>query len=141
MVRSFVAAAIGFIVYQMRHAIILKAICTLSPTSRRSCSGTSNYRPLLKFRGGSIPITNLSSTTFCNMTTSTSDSSTSMYTYEDKEQFESLCHPGYSTESHAQFFSGGWLAHRANIKDDGSCWVKKVGPKLTVSALVMNSNF
>jgi hypothetical protein len=69
------------------------------------------------------------------MTASNATDASSMYTYEDKDAFSSLDHPGYSMESHSENFSGGWLAHRANIEEQGSCWVKEVGPKLTVSTV------
>ena len=63
--------------------------------------------------------------------TSSSSSDASIYTYEDKDAFANLEHPGYSTESDPQTFAGGWLSHRAGIDED-SCWVKNVvGPKLT----------
>jgi arsenic resistance protein ArsH len=66
-----------------------------------------------------------------NTNTTTSDSDASIYTYEDKEAFASLNHPGYSTESDPQSHAGGWLAHRAGVDKD-TCWVKNiVGPKLT----------
>jgi arsenic resistance protein ArsH len=66
-----------------------------------------------------------------NTNTTTSDSDASIYTYEDKEAFASLNHPGYSTESDPQSHAGGRLAHRAGVDKD-TCWVKNiVGPKLT----------
>lgn len=122
----------------MRHRI-LKAIVTI-PVSRRFHTTAFFNRTLLsKFRGGSttkISSSSLHSTSISfNMTASNATDASSMYTYEDKDAFSSLDHPGYSMESHSENFSGGWLAHRANIEEQGSCWVKEVGPKLTVSTV------
>jgi uncharacterized protein YodC (DUF2158 family) len=55
-----------------------------------------------------------------------------LYKYDDKDAFASLDHPGYSLESDPNHFAGGWLAHRKGVKED-ECWVKQIGPKLTVS--------
>jgi hypothetical protein len=57
-----------------------------------------------------------------------------MYKYDDKDAFAGLDHPGYSLESDPKHFAGGWLAHRKGVKED-TCWVKQIGPKLTVSAV------
>lgn len=70
----------------------------------------------------------INSTRF-NMTSSIDPS---IYTYDDADAFASLDHPGYSMESDSEIFTGGWLAHRAGVNEQESCWVKgEVGPKLT----------
>jgi arsenic resistance protein ArsH len=65
--------------------------------------------------------------------TASSSNDTSIYTYDDKDAFASLDHPGYSMESDSETFAGGWLAHRAGIAEqEEPCWVKdEVGPNLT----------
>lgn len=47
---------------------------------------------------------------------------------QDTEAFQSLDHPGYSTESDPITYTGGWLAHRAAlVADEGGeapyCWI------------------
>jgi arsenic resistance protein ArsH len=131
----------------MRHRI-LKALVAIPPISSRFYTTAFFNRSILgKFRGGSqtnsFNVTDLSATfntsSITSMTSSTTSStpatpedvSSSIYTYEDKDAFASLDHPGYSTESDPQTFAGGWHSHRAGVDED-SCWVKNVvGPKMT----------
>jgi len=124
---------------------ILKALVTLPSVSisdRFYTTAFFNRSILAKFRGGSLTfqnsfnVTDTSTTRTFNTSASvimasTTTSNASIYTYEDKDAFTSLNHPGYSTESDPLTFAGGWLAHRAGVDED-SCWVKHVvGPKLT----------
>lgn len=140
---------------------ILKALVTLPSVSDRFYTTAFFNRSILaKFRGGALPVPSQNSfnvtettetdisdidthrrtfntssvimaSTSTTSTTTTTISDASIYTYEDKDAFASLDHPGYSTESDPQSFAGGWLAHRAGVDED-SCWVKNVvGPKLT----------
>jgi len=50
------------------------------------------------------------------MTTTTEEDSSSIWTYQNPEGFASLDHPGYSFESDPQTYLGGWLAHRRALE-------------------------
>jgi arsenic resistance protein ArsH len=114
----------------MRHKIF-RAIATL-PVSRRFYSS-----PFLPTNIALLNnITTLSSTfhsksSSFNMTSTVATNDASIFTYEDKDAFSSLNHPGYSSQSDAENFSGGWLAHRVATEDQDSCWVKEISSKLT----------
>lgn len=47
---------------------------------------------------------------------SSESSDTKLWSNDDPEAFASLYHPGYSIESDAVSFTGGWLAHRKALQ-------------------------
>lgn len=58
----------------------------------------------------------------------TSGNGEDLWTTENMLQnFDSLNHPGYTTESDSSTFTGGWLAHRAYYEHDPRqpCWINE----------------
>ena len=118
----------------MRHKIF-KAIATL-PVSHRFYSSPflhTNIALLHKITTLSSTFHSKSSSFNMTSTGTVATNDASIFTYEDKDAFSSLNHPGYSSQSDAENFSGGWLAHRVAAEDQDSCWVKEISSKLTVS--------
>jgi arsenic resistance protein ArsH len=54
------------------------------------------------------------------------DTDSNIWSGQDKEAFDSLSHPGYSTESDPETHTGGWLAHRAvsTSSEDALDWIQ-----------------
>ena len=76
--------------------------------------------------------------------TTTSNFAASLWDGSDKENYNSLNHPGYSIESDSENYTGGWHSHRevwtssssAQDEDkdkDSSCWVKEIIKDVTKS--------
>ena len=96
-----------------------KAIICILSASVSTCTSTS-----------SNPINIMSSKTDAAMM-SGNDYSKILWDGSDKNGFASLDHPGYSTESNCENFTGGWHAHRKvweESDDDqpNDCWIKEI---------------
>ena len=77
--------------------------------------------------------------------TTTSNFAASLWDGSDKENYNSLNHPGYSIESDSENYTGGWHSHREvwtssssaqdedNKDKDSSCWVKEIIKDVTKS--------
>jgi hypothetical protein len=76
------------------------------------------------------------------MSGTTSNFATSLWDGSDKENYNSLNHPGYSIKSDSENYTGGWHSHRevwtssSSAQDEGndsSCWVKEIIKDVTKS--------
>ena len=100
-------------------SVLAPSILWSSPSLARSAPFGINSRT--SFLGSRIPFSTTSDSSNSAMSVLSSDESTRVWSYDDPEAFASQSHPGYTLESNASTFTGGWLAHRQALQSvDGS---------------------
>jgi arsenical resistance protein ArsH len=136
-----------------RTAYAATRTCSFSRRSPRYCSKASSWLkcPLFlltsSYHAGAVAFASASSSSGNSrgirnsskraaMSTSTEEagiSSTSIWDGKDASTFFSLDHPGYTTASDGETYTGGWLAHRKALEGvDSTDWIHdEVANKIT----------